>query len=347
VMENWKSTRSKTTTLYSRKAMRQLFPGFDETTAHLAHPQLLPNVRYLSYYGDEIHWALLKSPRLRTLVFERACNFLPDMAPQEVNHALEVLTITYCSSALNPGAISNIAAGGFLAHFPSLECIFLDMRDSHRDDAHMDTSEDLSSDAPGSYAVLLAILQPVVASLRNLYIKVDSYGHDPAELAIMRHDILPSEGFQEFKSLRVLTVPYGCLFGPANHHWPHGTPTPPELLAPSIFTLEIAFPRIAIFDWLARLPCHQDKLPNLMRIELMCSDEVGDSYEVFQFLSHSHRVWAALRNIGIELALSYCEDWDDEWDDYDLEALDLAAWQDSFQGTNSGKTQSRVLLIIY
>jgi hypothetical protein len=66
-------------------------------------------------------------------------------------------------------------------------------------------------------------------------------------------------------------------------------------------------------------------LPKLSRIQVACSNEVGDSYKLFKFIEHDHPVWVALRSIGVQLEIFYQYGWNADWDDYDLEALGLDA----------------------
>jgi hypothetical protein len=91
--------------------------------------------------------------------------------------------------------------------------------------------------------------------------------------------------------------------------------------------LYIEYPRITFFDWLVRLPQFREAFPKLSRVQIACSDEAGDSYELFKFIEHDHHGWTALRSIGVQLEIFYHYGWNADWDDYDLEALGLDAWQ--------------------
>jgi hypothetical protein len=100
--------------------------------------------------------------------------------------------------------------------------------------------------------------------------------------------LLPCEGFKGFVCLQRLSTPYECLFGPQGHQLLHPTPPPPDLLPPSIVTLTIHHPSIALYDWLAHLPSYRNKLPNLSSITLVCSSYMGDNYEIFKFITYPH-----------------------------------------------------------
>jgi hypothetical protein len=305
----------------------ELFPGFDGETAHLANPPLLPNLRHLIYAGADIHWALLKSPHLRNLQFLRACNLMSDTAPNEVNHAVKELSMVCRSVILQPELDRNAQIGRFLAHFPSLEKLKLQIEDL-RVDYHMCQLSDLSVNEHGSYAALLQRLQTVARSLRDLYISINLEDED--EKFIIR-SILPSDSFKDFASLQRLCIPYECLFGS------HDTPSLPDFLPHSLVALDILHPLIAIYDWLAELPLYRRELPNVSQVTLTCSTYYGDCYELFKFTSHPHPVSSAFKSIGVELVLPCSEDdWDPEWNDYDLHALDLTAWHASFGATVSG-----------
>jgi hypothetical protein len=78
----------------------------------------------------------------------------------------------------------------------------------------------------------------------------------------------------------------------------------------------------------------------LSYISITCSETHGDSYEVFAFTSYPHPAWKVLKSVGVEFTLYYPSfGWKAEWDDYDLEALDLVAWMKTLGAPMLGKAQ--------
>jgi hypothetical protein len=313
----------------------QLLPGFDEETAHLANSPLLSNLRHLTYAGTSIHWALLRGPQLKTLEFPRACNLMPDMAPDEVNHAVKDLTMVCRSAVLNRDLTQDAHFGRFLAHFPSVEKLRLKIEDLDIDCSHIRSLGDIDLLEQGSYAALHQHLQPLAASVRDLDISITIDGSHQFETI---ESILPCVGFKDFACLQRLSIPYECLFGPQGHQSVYPTPLPSDLLPPSIVALTIHHPSIALYDWLARLPLYQNELSNLSQVNLVCFNYMGDSYEIIKFIAHPHPALMALKSIGVELEISCVKgDWKSEWDNYDLHALDLAAWHVEFGTLTLGK----------
>lgn len=85
-----------------------------------------------------------------------------------------------------------------------------------------------------------------------------------------------------------------------------------------------------VFKILARLAYRREKLPALDRVRLICSFDYGEPYSEFVFDLHDHAIWRTLKPIGVEFTVECCKGhWDPSSGDYDLNALDLAAWQGS------------------
>jgi hypothetical protein len=288
------------------QAMRTLFPSFDPQTAHLADPPLLPNLEVLHYIGDEIHWALLKSARLQRVYFGRVCNILSDAAPDDVSRSAKMLTMPFRFRILSPGAYHIAVTRAFLAHFTMLETACFDISDYEYDTSHMGSWEDIDYSNQGSWAVLVGLLQPFKTCVKSVHISTMLGGSN--HVTILRNTI-PCEGFKDFVSLRALHIPYGCLFSTTSQQWSHIAPPPSELLPASLILLYIEYPRITFFDWLAWLPQFHEALPKLSQVQIACSDEVGDSYELFKFIEHDHHGWTALRSIGVQLEIFYQYCW--------------------------------------
>lgn len=101
---------------------------------------------------------------------------------------------------------------------------------------------------------------------------------------------------------------------------------PADLLPSTLQHLGITYPKITIYDWLALLTACRRGLAVLNMINLHCAGSSRDGYNIFAFESYPHPVSAALRSVGVTMALHYrWEDWEEAWDEYDLKALNLVA----------------------
>lgn len=138
--------------------VRELFPGFDERTAHLLSPGIFPNLKRLDFNGDEFHWVLAKSLCLKELHLTRPCSILPDDAPHEANPTLTSLSLVNRSSILNPSVDRHETLSKLLAHFPSLQSLIMTIYDADHDEMHSETEGDLNSNDHGNFAVLLWLL---------------------------------------------------------------------------------------------------------------------------------------------------------------------------------------------
>lgn len=133
----------------------------------------------------------------------------------------------------------------------------------------------------------------------------------------------PCDGFLDFKSLTWLRIPYKGLLGAMDPQWAHVGFPPNETLPPTLRTLAIDTPDIAVYEWLARFPSFRYALISLSKVQLNCSAWHGSRYEEFVHISYPHPVLAALSSIKVTLDVKF--GWPGrlpEWDDYDLEALD-------------------------
>jgi hypothetical protein len=84
----------------------------------------------------------------------------------------------------------------------------------------------------------------------------------------------------------------------------------------------------------------------LKTIELECVKTTGYQYNKIVFENHLHPAYSILRSIDIDLQVRCRKGhWDATWDDYDLKALDLAAWQDSFGVFIPGATSTSTHLL--
>jgi hypothetical protein len=150
--------------------------------------------------------------------------------------------------------------------------------------------------------------------------------------------VLPCDGFTRFKSLKNLVITYQCLFGATDPQWSHIAPSPPELLLSSLEALDIEYPKVALLDWLARLSYFRNELPTLSDVGLHCVSKLGDAYDEIVYESHPHPALAALRLLNVRFRVGCSQQhWQPEWDDYDLETLDMLPSLDSFGSSCVGK----------
>jgi hypothetical protein len=177
-----------------------------------------------------------------------------------------------------------------------------DIGDYEYDTSHMGSWDDIDDSNQGSWAVLVGLLQPFKTCDKSVHIS--TMLGDSNHVTILRNTVA-CEDFKDFVALRALHIPYGCLFSTTSQQKSHIAPPPSELLPAGLILLYIEYPRITFFDWLARLSQSREALPKLSRVQIACSDEVGDSYELFKFIEHDHREWTALRSIGVQLEIFY------------------------------------------
>jgi len=310
--------------------MAKLFPGFNSRTAHLRSLTAVQKVKELEWNGSEFHWMLARSPHLTVLNLTRSSTILPDEAPNETNAALEQLRIDQSSALLNPAATQHETLKPFLAHFPGLKQVLLHISDRRHHPLIVPNEHILTHENQGSFATLLTKLETLAPCLNTLFIMTSRYSNDPHASAWLNY-ALPSAGFAHFKSLRYLCVPYQSLFGPVDAQWSHVTPSPAELLPSTLEHLELAYPRVAVYDWLARFPSFHEKLPALRIVELACSGDYGDAYNEFAFECYPHPALAALQSIDVALKLETPKwQWQKAWDDYDIPLFDKLWWFRSF-----------------
>jgi hypothetical protein len=318
------------------QGLRRMFPSFDTQTAHLQYPTMLQKLETLYFHGDEFHWVLARSPFLRDIELNFIYIILPDTAILEKNHALQELRMKCRSAILNPD-VDRFNPPAFLDHFPNLTTFILEIIDCSYglDSRH---AEDVRGSIQGSYTLLIDMLQPFAHTLTTLtmLLRIEAI-ESGFDLGYLWHT-LPSDGFLAFTALKHLTVPYSCLFGPVD---PHSSPNPPpmsKLLPSSLETLEVWNPLIAFYDWLNGLRYCRSELPVLKQVRLECvAPEVGgDFYVEFAFESYPHPILATFRRLGVVLVLKKSYLWCELWDDYDIQALDLVAWQISLEEPISG-----------
>ncbi|KAJ4991386.1 hypothetical protein SVAN01_03033 [Stagonosporopsis vannaccii] len=308
--------------------LAHLLSPFHHAAAHTFQLPGLQNLTHFEFGGAEFHWALAKSPGLRKLCLTRPCVILADRAPDEVNTSLKMLEMTARSTILRKKSHRYASFSSFLAHFPSMEGLTVRIFDLAVD--KLPNSPDrLDDEGELDYTNLLDKISAVATHLNELDIGVYTVAEDVNGVANdYLRQVHPGHGFQEFKVLRSLVVPYQCLLG---HTFSSvdTLPSPAALLPSNLEFLDIHCPQIHLYDWLARLDIVQHRLPELSSILLYCQSPHGDDYDVFEFVHNDHHVMEILSRIGIELHLDYRDrDWKKEWDDYDLKILEAIEWLD-------------------
>jgi hypothetical protein len=236
-----------------------LFPGFDNETAHLVDPPILPNVKYLRLRGGEIHWALVKGPKLELLHLGHVCKFSPDGAPHEISQSLEDFSFKSRSSILNPSCTLAEELSHFLVHFPSLRYLDTSIQDHEGDCRHAELGLDITAEQHGSFEVLLRALDPVTKCLETLCIFVLPADVDEHDQIHYLPYTMPCDGFKSFTSLTRLHISYEVLFGPLDPQWSHIKPPPPDLLPVTLEGLHIYYPNIELLHWLAHLQYYKGK----------------------------------------------------------------------------------------
>lgn len=307
--------------------LTKMFPGFDHKTAHLEVMLTLQNLKRLDWCGATFHWFLAQSLYLEELHLMRPCTILVDEEDCKINHSVKILTLKQRSALLDPRTGHLDGLSQLLGHFDSLQRLQLCITDDEIDNMHCDLAEDINDSFQGSYAPLFEVLTQASATLVELDLSVSPEGPIYTDNLLYLDCLLPAQGFLELSSLKILRVPYAYLFSYGDSN-PKSAPS--ELLPASLQYLQIDAPSFSIYEWLAQLPRCRSKLSVLNQIFLSCSNQFGDSYERFAFISHPHPVEDALKSIGITLKLGYSRwDWNLSWEDYDLPALELVAWVES------------------
>lgn len=312
------------------KPLHKLLPGFNNMTAHGLKFPGLQKLTGLEFAGSEFHWVLAKLPCLEKLKLTRPCLILPDAAPNEVNTNLKSLGMSARSTILRDNSQHHATLKAFLAHFPSLEDLRLTIYDL-RIDATSVSSLDLIEEGESSYSNLLERISSVAAHLVTLDVGVykDDEDDENDGSCDFLDDVQPASGFQQFKSLKRLVVPYQCLLG-------HTTssvdtlPSPAAILPPALENSEVHCPQIYIYKWLARLRIVRDRLPVLSEVHLYCQSPYGDDYDIFHFVNCHHSVPGVLGELGITLHKSYRpQDWQKGWDEYDIDIFNVIRWLES------------------
>lgn len=308
----------------------RLIPDFDSLTANRLYLPGLQQLTEFDYAGSEFHWALAKLPCLRKLRLTRPCVVLPDEASNEVNRKVTTLEISARSEILRGDSRHYVTLKAFLAHFPSLVNLRVVIYDIDVDALPEDVS-DPQDQNERSYSILLERLSSVADHLKALHLGVnddaDDYdGHASKFLC----DVQPASSFRQFKSLKTLIVPYRCLLGRTTSTV-DTLPSSATILPATLKDLRIHCPQIHIYDWLMRFRKVRNRLPALSEIELYCQLPYGDEYPVFAFENWDHPAMDMMtEELGITVHVTSRErDWNPDWNDYDLDILDVIDWLDS------------------
>ncbi|KAF3045209.1 hypothetical protein E8E12_010736 [Didymella heteroderae] len=182
------------------------------------------------------------------------------------------------------------------------------------------------------YNVLLERLSLIAQHLEAL--RLGLYDGDPLDhngLASRFLDTVQSaSSFRLFKSLRDLIVPYQCLLGWAKT-MVDTVPSPATMLPRTLKYLSIHCPQTYIYDWLIRIRTVRDRPPALSEIELHCQLPFGDEYPLFAFENWDHPTMEVLtEELGIIVCINSRErDWKPDWDDYDMDTLEIIDWLNS------------------
>jgi len=299
-----------------------LSPSFGPLVHSNSSVDFLQKVTYLKWDCAVFHW-LMVSPSLKFLYFMQPCAILPDNAPHQKNNELELFYFVTNSSVLSPGSAQARNSRLFFEHFTSLKTAYLEIDDSGEDQDEDMGTEIVNFDNEGSFAVLMACLDPFFDTLTRLCIRVTP-GHTE-----WVSNTLPSEGFSRFQRLTSLEVPYQCLFGRPFDRWTHLNLTPAMLFPPTLEYLQISSPKIDILDWFVRFQYFRDDVRNLKEVIMTCLAPHGDGYNLFAFESHPHPALQMLKFLNIEMSIYSHDTWCKDWDDYELAALGLVEWQRS------------------
>lgn len=303
-------------------------PGIDSNIARATAMGGLQKLKSLEWDGSDLDWTSIKnlsSLQHLHLIWPSAVS--SNSASEETHDSLNSLHLSYSSSIFTRETRYTAYLGAFLPHLTSLRSIRLEIDNT----SSMEWFR-AQNGVEGRLTLLLDCLAGVAAILKDLSITMADEQTDGWTSWI--DHILPST-FSDFSCLETLNVPYTFLFGPGNHG---NVPTIGGLLPASLRTLQVYCPSVVFLDMLNGLWCHRNELPALAVIEIECSNDGGDTYNIFAFDNHSHPAVASLSSMGIELNMSFRKGhWNSDWDDYDIRALDMDAWQVSFGPPVSGK----------
>jgi hypothetical protein len=134
-------------------------------------------------------------------------------------------------------------------------------------------------------------------------------------------------------------VPYQCLIEPTSivmcESPERRFETLKTMLPSSLETLVIDAPKLEVYWWLWPILGYNGEFKehflHLRTIELRCSNHHNDSYEDFNFLADNAYAYQSRNYHGIQVNVTYRPDeFDPDWDNYDLEAVQLAEWSRSF-----------------
>lgn len=228
-----------------KDCVAELFPGFNPLTAHLNPPAILQKVLEMCYRGEDFHWIMARSPCLRKLEVDGLCRILADGAPEETNPALKSFSLMYRSAILNPNVDCFDTLTPFLAHFPSLESLKIQVEDDPRTRYSSSNRDNINENSSaGTYSLLVTRLEPGSKMLTTLDLAVDPCS-EPHYLEYM-HYIIPRDGFRGVTALKNLYVPHNWLFGPVVNvpQWVSHHPSITDTLLTSIEFLEVYCPRI-------------------------------------------------------------------------------------------------------
>lgn len=319
----------------ARRPLKKLLPAFHYRTGHTLNFRGLQNMTSLEYTGSEFHWALAKPPKLRKLTLTRPCYIRADEAPNEFNTSLKWLEISTRPDILRSNSEEHANIKPFLAHFPSLEHLKISIFDRELDqDLDLDLDWSLTGSKKLAYDSLLDRLSPVATHLRTLDLSIyddpSLFDHTNHYLLLKANeyltDALPASSFQQFTRLEKLLVPFTGLIGYTYAQTNHA-PSPSRLLPSTLVNLEVDGPVVYIYDWLARLYRSKHTLPDLSSVALHCQYPYGDEYPLFAFEESDNTALWLLEKLGVTVNITYrSRDWEPEWDEYDLDVLNVIGW---------------------
>jgi hypothetical protein len=129
-----------------------IFPGFKNDTSPLPEIPGLQELTRLVWFGGDVHWAVVRSPRLKNLQFPRTTMILSDAVPDEINNSLRSLSYTNRSSLTNPATSHHQHLKPFLPHFPALDELWINIvDDDDRSKGNHDGRYDINPDNQGTF----------------------------------------------------------------------------------------------------------------------------------------------------------------------------------------------------